>query len=45
MFDPRYLMLTSKERKCVFDKYVRDSADEERREKKSRLKEKKEAFR
>ena len=41
----RYLLLTSKERKSVFDKYVRERADEERREKKSRLKEKKEAFR
>lgn len=44
MFDPRYLLLTSKERKQVFDKYVRERADEERREKKNRLKEAKEAF-
>ena len=42
VFDPRYLLLTSKERKQVFDKYVRERAEEERREKKNRLKEKKE---
>ena len=44
MFDPRYLLLTSKERKQVFDKYVRERADEERREKKSKMKVKREAF-
>ncbi len=44
VFDPRYLLLTSKERKQVFDRYVRERADAERRERKSRLKEKKEAF-
>jgi len=32
----RYLLLTSKERKQVFDKYVRERADEERKEKKNR---------
>ena len=37
-------MLTSKERKQVFDKYVRERADEERREKKNRLKEAKDNF-
>ncbi len=36
VFDPRYLLLTSKERKQVFDKYVRERAEEERREKKNR---------
>merc|ERR1712045_782065 len=45
VFDPRYLLLTSKERKTVFEKYVRERADEERREKKNRLKEKRENFR
>ena len=44
VFDPRYLLLTSKERKQVFDKYVRERADEERREKKNRLKEAKDNF-
>ena len=44
VFDPRYLLLTSKERKQVFDKYVRERADEERREKKSKMKVKREAF-
>ena len=37
-------MLTSRERKQVFEKYVRERADEERREKKSRRKEKMENF-
>ena len=45
VFDPRYLLLTSKERKQVFDKYVRERADEERKEKKAKAKEKKDAFR
>merc|ERR1719273_1621442 len=45
VFDPRYLLLTSKERKQVFDKYVRDRAEEERREKRNRMKEKKDGFR
>merc|ERR1719433_792578 len=45
VFDPRYLLLTSKERKTVFDKYVRERADEERKEKKAKAKEKKDAFR
>ena len=36
--------MTSKERKQVFDKYVRERADEERREKKNRLKEAKDNF-
>ena len=31
VFDQRYLLLTSKERKQVFEKYVRERADEERR--------------
>jgi transcription elongation regulator 1 len=44
VFDPRYLLLTSKERKQVFDKYVRERAEEERREKKSKLKEKRETY-
>merc|ERR1719370_2440639 len=45
VFDPRYLLLTSKERKTVFDKYVRERADEERKEKKAKAKEKRDAFR
>merc|ERR1712059_190510 len=44
VFDPRYLLLTSKERKAVFDKYVRERAEEERKEKKAKAKAKKEAF-
>merc|ERR1712183_735165 len=45
VFDPRYLLLTSKERKQVFDRYVRDRAEEERREKRAKAKERKDAFR
>merc|ERR1712130_642014 len=45
VFDPRYLLLTSKERKQVFDKYVRERAEEERKEKKAKAKERKDAFR
>ena len=45
MFDPRYLLLTSKERKQVFDQYVKERAEEERREKHRKMKERKEAFR
>lgn len=44
VFDSRYLLLTSKERKQVFEKYVRERADEERREKKNRLKVAKDNF-
>jgi transcription elongation regulator 1 len=44
VFDPRYLLLTAKERKQAFDKYVRERAEEERREKKNRMKECKDAF-
>merc|ERR1712223_936759 len=44
VFDSRYLLLTSKERKQVFEKYVRERADEERREKKNRLKAAKDNF-
>ncbi|XP_075989195.1 transcription elongation regulator 1-like isoform X2 [Anticarsia gemmatalis] len=44
VFDPRYLMLNSKERRQVFDQYVRDRAEEERKEKKNRLAQKKTAF-
>ncbi len=44
VFDSRYLLLTSKERKTVFDKYVRERAEEERREKKNKLREAREAF-
>lgn len=45
VFDSRYLLLTSKERKQVFEKYVKERAEEERREKRNKLREKKELFR
>ena len=65
MFDPRYLLLTSKERKLcylnfsfkwnltfarftgkdVYEDFVRERVEEERREKRNRMKEKKDDFR
>lgn len=65
VFDPRYLLLTSKERKLrkkvsalelehtvfplagkdVYEDFVRERVEEERREKRSRMKEKKDDFR
>ena len=45
VFDPRYLLLTSRERKQVFDKYVKERAEEERREKRNKMRETKEEFR
>ncbi|XP_070540573.1 transcription elongation regulator 1-like [Ptychodera flava] len=44
VFDPRYLLLTPRERKQVFEKYVKQRAEEERKEKHSKLKEKKEEY-
>lgn len=45
VFDPRYLLLTSRERKQVFERYVKDRAEEERREKRNKLRQKREEFR
>lgn len=45
VFDQRYLLLTSKERKQVFEQYVKERAEEERREKHRKLREKKDSFR
>ncbi|KXJ68605.1 hypothetical protein RP20_CCG002507 [Aedes albopictus] len=45
VFDPRYLLLTSKERKQVFEKYVKDRAEEERKEKKNKMRLKRDEFR
>ena len=45
VFDPRFLLLTQKERKQCFEKFVRVRAEEERMERKNKLKEKKEEFR
>ncbi|CAG4958341.1 unnamed protein product [Colias eurytheme] len=44
VFDGRYLLLESKERRQVFNKYVRDRAEEERKEKRNKLLLKKQAF-
>nr|XP_057943907.1 transcription elongation regulator 1 isoform X2 [Doryrhamphus excisus] len=45
VFDPRYLLLNPKERKQVFDQYVKTRAEEERKEKKTKLLQAKEEFR
>lgn len=44
VFDSRYLLLTSKERKQVFEKYVKERAEEERREKRNKMRERKDHF-
>ncbi|EDO43130.1 predicted protein [Nematostella vectensis] len=44
VFDPRYLLLNQKERKQCFEKFVRTRADEERQERKNKMKEKKDSF-
>lgn len=43
VFDPRYLLLLSKERRQVFEKYCKDKVEEERKEKKNKAKQLKEA--
>ncbi|XP_056140413.1 transcription elongation regulator 1-like isoform X2 [Lampris incognitus] len=45
VFDPRYLLLNPKERKQVFDQYVKTRAEEERKEKKNKLMHAKDEFR
>lgn len=45
VFDQRYLLLTSRERKQIFDKYVKDRAEEERREKRNKMRQKRDDFR
>lgn len=45
MFDQRYLLLTSKERKQVFEQFVKERAEEERKEKRQRQKLYREQFR
>ncbi|XP_007889591.2 transcription elongation regulator 1 isoform X5 [Callorhinchus milii] len=44
VFDPRYLLLNPKERKQVFDQYVKTRAEEERKEKKNKLQQSKEDY-
>ncbi|GFR29138.1 transcription elongation regulator 1 [Trichonephila clavata] len=45
VFDQRYLLITSRERKQVFENFVKERADEERNEKRKKMKEHKEHFR
>ncbi|XP_053334231.1 transcription elongation regulator 1 [Clarias gariepinus] len=44
VFDPRYLLLNPKERKQVFDQFVKTRAEEERKEKKNKLMQAKDDF-
>lgn len=44
VFDPRYLLLSPKERKQVFDQYLKTRAEEERKEKKNKIMQSKEDF-
>lgn len=44
MFDPRYLLLLPKERKQVFESYVKIRAEDERKERASKVKQNKEEF-
>ena len=45
MFDPRYMLLSSKERKSCFEDFIRSRAEEERKEKRSKLKARRDEFR
>ena len=45
VFDPRCMLLSTRERKACFEAFVRSRAEDERREKKTKLKEKREVFR
>uniref|UniRef100_A0A8B9KQ58 Transcription elongation regulator 1 n=1 Tax=Astyanax mexicanus TaxID=7994 RepID=A0A8B9KQ58_ASTMX len=45
VFDPRYLLLNPKERKQVFDQYVKTRAEEERKEKRNKIMQAKDDFR
>lgn len=44
MFDPRCKLLNVKERKACFEEYIMSRAEEERRERKSKLKERRDKF-
>ena len=44
VFDPRYMLLGVKDRKVCFEDFIRTRAEEERKEKRNKLKEKKDAF-
>ena len=45
MFDPRYMLLNSRERKSCFEEFIRSRAEEERKEKRSKLKAQRDEFR
>ena len=45
VFDRRYLLLASKERKQIYEQYVKERADDERKEKVRKLRQRKDEFR
>jgi transcription elongation regulator 1 len=45
VFDPRYMLLSSKERKSCFEEFIRSRAEEERKERRSKLKARRDEFR
>jgi transcription elongation regulator 1 len=45
VFDPRYMLLNSRERKSCFEEFIRSRAEEERKEKRSKLKARRDEFR
>jgi len=45
VFDRRYLLLPSKERKQIYEQYVKERADDERKEKVRKLRQRKDDFR
>lgn len=45
VFDPRYLLLASKERKQCFERYVKERAEEERNQKRKKVRERKDDYR
>lgn len=45
VFDPRYVLLAVKERKVCFEAFIRSRTEEERRERKNKLKETRDQFR
>ncbi|XP_055841612.1 transcription elongation regulator 1-like [Episyrphus balteatus] len=45
VFDPRYSLLTSKELKQVFEKYVEDRDEEKRKEKRNKMRQKRDELR
>lgn len=45
VFDPRYMLLNTRERKACFESFIRSRAEDERKEKKTKMKAQKDNFR